>query len=116
MLGNYTPAQLAAHKAELRRRQVQRKHEEALHELELARSAITQMKDQLDVRLKRADQALGMAETNAKRLETALEEERSKNRVLTTTVEALVASNDVYLKRWDAEAAIQDRRAIAAKD
>lgn len=46
--------------------------------------------------------------------ETALEGLRSENRVLETTVQALVAQHRLMLERIDAETAIEVRRQVAA--
>ncbi len=46
--------------------------------------------------------------------ETALEQLRAENRVLETTVQALVAQHRLMLERIDAETAIEVRRQVAA--
>lgn len=65
-------------------------------------------------KLLEAQQQCEQAARLAMRLESSLEEEREKNRVHASVIDALVEANNVHLKRHEAEAAIQIRRQVAA--
>lgn len=79
-------------------------------EIASVRESLESVSGQLAQALARCEEA----SRQAMRYEYALEEEREKNRVHESTIFTLVQANNMHLKRYEAESAIQIRRTVAA--
>lgn len=82
-------------------------------ELRAAREDLKRRDSELQQKVKYYDNLLETAERVNGRYERMLEEEKEKIRVHETTIETLVAANNLHLRRYDAESAIEVRRKIA---
>ncbi len=76
--------------------------------------SLQQRESELRALATRMEQDLKDAQRTNARYEFALEEVREQNRILETTIQTLVAANQLHLERYDTETAIQVRNRVAA--